>query len=514
MKKIPLIIVAVICLVSALGISLNARWLYPDMSIDMEDSSVIDVNVSEFEYYPEIVIRKVTPISSSVSYENSYYRQPSKVDSTITGNSGSEVVYRIDARNYSETETFVYSGAVCDSNVYSTFNHIELSVSTDENCNNLLNNNPSSVAQTGTLIAPGEDFVFYVKYSLTDDVSLGTLVINYIFRPVTYSVTYLHNNQEFAIEHIVDNSKAYSLIDEKPTQSGASFVGWVNVNGVVVDSIPKGNTHNYTLSASWDKIYLIIFADAQGNVLYQEQFTSSSTALSQQGQATVDQILADLNAEAEKEHMTVSWSEYTIKGSKQDIMVKAIYAYNGILNLRPMYDEPDDGIVDYYQVEAVDSLPETVIVPGSVGGVPVKVVKRITNIDGDQDWNNFEKNVTTIIIEEGVESLGDKNDKDHNGNALAWTPNLATVKLPSTLTYLGKNTFSRNIALGGFGYGDDKKVLTIEFNGTKTQWKALISKSDSSWDGGLKDGSVVKCTDGYFELDKGVFSSSWKEKSY
>ena len=106
---------------------------------------------------------------------------------------------------------------------------------------------------------------------------------------------------------------------------------------------------------------------------------------------------------------------------------------------------------------------------------------------------------------EGVEIL------EHN--SLAWTPNLGTVKLPGTITTLGKNTFSRNILLGGFGRGDDKKVLTIEFNGTKAEWQDILRNSDNNWDGGLKAGSVVRCTDGYYELS-GSWSLSWKEKSY
>ena len=92
-------------------------------------------------------------------------------------------------------------------------------------------------------------------------------------------------------------------------------------------------------------------------------------------------------------------------------------------------------------------------------------------------------------------------------NSLAYTKDLDTVKLPSTITKLGKNTFSRNT-------GDDKKVLTIEFNGTKDEWKAIVANSASDWHNGLKTGSVVKCTDGYFELERGflgVGGYTWNE---
>jgi hypothetical protein len=205
--------------------------------------------------------------------------------------------------------------------------------------------------------------------------------------------------------------------------------------------------------------------------------------------------------------MSVSWSEYTIKGAKADISVKAIYAYNGVLNLEPVYEQPDDGIVDYYQVKAVDTLPETVRIPGSIGGVPVKVVLRVANKEGSSDWNNYASGVYTIIVEEGVESLSIKGDDEYDTNALAYTPNLKLVQLPSTLKYIGKNAFSRN-------FGDDKKVITIEFNGTKAEWKAIEKHSD--WDNGLKTNTIVQCSDGYFKLKTTEFlgvtlSKSWSE---
>ena len=359
----------------------------------------------------------------------------------------------------------------------------------------------SANAHEGTPIAPNENFVFYISYTLTKNVTINDVVIEYVFKPIIYTVTYLNGNQTFAVEHVTNNQRVYNVTSKKPQHQSLVFAGWVNANAVVVNTIPVGNTNNYTLSASWENVYLIIFADVNGNVLYQEQFTDSSTKLSDSGQAKVDQILAELNAEASKDHMVVTWSEYDIASAKSDITVKAIYAYNGILNLVPVYEQPDDGIVDYYKVVAVDTLPENVLVPSNIDGIPVKVVERIANTEGENDWNNYAEAVKTITIQEGIERL--------EWNSLAWTPNLSTVKLPSTITYLAKNTFSRNDL-----FGNDKKVLTIEYNGTIAEWKALVANSDKSWDGGLQNGSVVLCKDGYLELSKGLFSSSWKEKSY
>ena len=56
MKKIPIIIVAFICLISVFGISLSAEWIYPDMSISYEKDSQTEVTLNEFGYAPEEVL--------------------------------------------------------------------------------------------------------------------------------------------------------------------------------------------------------------------------------------------------------------------------------------------------------------------------------------------------------------------------------------------------------------------------------------------------------------------------
>lgn len=455
--------------------------------------------------FDEVVIAKVETLSSTLEYEDSYQVVPTNLKSTFTGISGQKVVYKITAHNYSETLSYVYAGVSYDSSIFPDINNVTFSASLDSNNTDVMGSDVSSTYYVGTAITPESDFIFYVTYTLTDNLSVGEILINYVFKPIIYTVTYLNNNENFAVEHVTDNSVAHNVITDKPVNSNLVFCGWVNANAIVVTTIPAGNTNSYMLSASWENVYLIIFADANGEVLYEEQFTDSSTKLSAEGQARVDQILADLNVMASQQDMKVTWSDYDISSATSDITVKAIYSYDGLLNLVPVYEEPDDGIVDYYKILAVDSLPNTVEVPGEVNGVPVKVVERITNVDGDKDWDNFEENVKSIIIGEGVERL------EHN--SLAWTPNLSTVKLPNTLKFMGKNTFSRNIALGGFGRGDDKKVLTIDYNGTKAEWKQVLANSNADWDGGLKKGSIVRCSDGYFELE-GTFSLSWKEKSY
>ena len=501
MKFPKSIFLIIVLLITFAAVPLTyATWLYTNNFTNPTQHN-LGVNLKDFIYYDEVVITKLTPVSTTVSNENSILMQPTAVETEITGSAGQKIVYKAEAHNYSKTETYIYAGASYSSDVYSALNKLTVSVSDDAQNLSPINADISAAFCEGTPVGPGENFVFYITYTLTDNIYSDKIMVDYVFKPIIYEVTYLNNNETFAVDYVTNNDVAYNVKREAPENSSLVFGGWVNANAVTVTTISKGNTNNYTLSASWENVYLIIFADVKGNVLYQEQFTDSSTKLSTEGQATVDRILSELNTEAKKEDMSVSWSEYDIANASNDITVKAIYAYAGVLNLVPVYEQPDDGIVDYYKVVAVDTLPEEVFVPGNVGGVPVRVIERIANTEGENDWNNYAGNVKRIVIQEGVERL--------EWNSLAWTPNLTTVKLPSTINYLAKNTFSRNDI-----FGNDKKALTIEFNGTKAEWKALLAKSDKDWAGGLKDGSVVKCSDGYFELNKGLFSSKWEEKSY
>ena len=80
--------------------------------------------------------------------------------------------------------------------------------------------------------------------------------------------------------------------------------------------------------------------------------------------------------------------------------------------------------------------------------------------------------------------------------------------MPSTITTLGKNTFSRNNTIGGIlGGENDKKQLTIHYNGSKADWDAISKNED--WDHGLKDNSVVICSDGKYVLDVSWGNYNW-----
>lgn len=450
--------------------------------------------------FDTLVITSVETVNATVNAEEHTRLIPTNLNSTISGTAGQRIVYRITVHNYSETETYIFNGIRYSDIFGEAMDRMTVTVSADEGGTVVLPN-AEQACVTGTPVAPGEDLAFYVTYTLTGDFASEPIWINYVFAPVVYTVTYMNENEIWAVDYIVNNQQVYYVRTEAPELPEGDvrvFYDWVNANADAVDSYPIGNTNSYTLSAKWDNLHLIIFVDEFGNVLYEETFTDSSTALSKEGQETVDAILAELQAAAAADEMSVAWDDYTIKGAKSDIVVRPIYTYSGNLRFTPM-DRNGDGIIDYYQVDAVSKLKNPTKIPGQYKGLPVETVNKLYLNEDNFDYG---AGVKTIEIGEGVQTL--------NRNALAYTSDLTLVKLPSTMTSIGKNAFSRN-------FGSDKKKLTIEFNGTMAEWKTLVANSHSEWHNGLKTGSLVKCSDGYFELDRGFLELggyNWKERKY
>ena len=328
-----------------------------------------------------------------------------------------------------------------------------------------------------------------------DDVSTNVSVQMQEFVYPLFTVTYMVGNEEYAKDEHYDASKDYVVKGAPVGYDG--FKHWVNANGDPVPAtISKDNTNDYILYAVWYDKYIIKFIDEDGALIYSEEFDERDTKLSDAGQAVVDAWLTNENAVESVNNIEVTWPSYTLAGANGDIIVRPVYTYKGYLNMKPSYNEA--GVVDSYTIVAVDSLPKDVVIPGSIGGVPVTVVERITNESGS--WNNYAENVETIRIEENIERL--------ENNSLAYTPNLATVYLPNSLEYMDKNTFSRN-------FGDDKKSIKIVFNGTMAEWRTIDNNSHDTWYGGLQTGTVVECSDGYFELTTRDYlvtaTYTWKE---
>ena len=293
-----------------------------------------------------------------------------------------------------------------------------------------------------------------------------------------YSVTYMDatGKNVLAVEYVTAGERSESKVwaDEYTVRTGSItpadanqvFKYWVNAGSVQTTTIKAGNRNDVVLYEAWDNPYTARFVDQFGNVIYSETFTKSNPAVSVPEVPAVD-------------NCTGVWEDYSLANATGDITIRPIYTYNGKLKLVPI-DNPEDGIVDYYQVEAVDTLDEITIIPGYFNGLPVKVIEKLYK--NNNNWD-FGAGVKTIIIEEGVEELAH--------NSLAYTKSLDTVELPNSLKKLGKNTFSRNT-------GDDKKVLEITYNGTMAEFAAI--GKDEDWHNGLKTGTTVVCSDGTYTL--------------
>ena len=313
----------------------------------------------------------------------------------------------------------------------------------------------------------------------------GVTVIRYF-----YTITYMDaiGEKVLAVEYATEGERSesklwadkYTVRTESITPAGSNqvFKYWVNAGSAQMTEIPAGNRNDIILYESWDNPYTARFLDQFGNVIYSETFTKSNPTVSVPPVPNVDDCIG-------------VWEDYNLKNATGDVTIRPIYTYAGKLKLTPV-DDPKDGVIDYYKVEAVAELDETTIIPGYFNGLPVKVVEKLYKNEDNFDYGS---GVTTIIIQEGVEEL--------KGNSLAYTKDLDVVKLPSTITTLGKNTFSRN-------FGDDKKVLQIIYNGTGDDFKKVMNNSVEStgflsadlWYGGLKVGSTVECTDGTYTLTK------------
>ena len=335
----------------------------------------------------------------------------------------------------------------------------------------------------------------------------GVEVINY-----RYSITYVNDYQVLAIKYVTEsgavktaNDVATNLVKEWASANITGtweFGGWMNAGSTKLESIDKDNTKNIVLYPYFNKPYTARFVDQNGNVVAWCLFHAEDlTKLDATKDAARSLLPApgtnfafdywEVNANGNK----VQYSKNNFKNYTYDVTIYPVYRYTGNLKLTPV-DEDSDGTIDYYKVEAIDTLDETTIIPGYVNGVPVKLVEKL--YENDNSWD-FGSGVKTVIIEEGVEELA--------RNSLGYTNDLTTVELPSTLTKLGKNTFSRNLWYNVLG-DKDTKVLNIKYNGTKADWDKVVANSDSEWANGLKKGTTVECTDGTYTVTSVNYETS------
>ena len=343
----------------------------------------------------------------------------------------------------------------------------------------------------------------FSRYVLQSD---GVLLNSSVSGSV-YTVTYMNGNEIYAVEYVWNNTVAHAVQgapSNKPADSDG-FDGWTIVgNSNAVTSIPADNESDYVLYANWrytDK-HVVRFVDADATLIYEEIFEEGASKLSSEGQKIIDKALKELKAEADsgladngyttelswsvrEGGETVEWTPSMLSSAKDDVTVRALYTLNKTgsnqtVTLTPQYDSTT-GAVTHYQVDGTQGLSGEVIIPGTIGPIPVARVEDVSSDD-------LNSGLTKVIFEEGVKEIG--------ANALAMTSGLKEVVLPNSLERIEANAFSS--AFGSWS----GKTITIYFHGTAEEWEALDKVNN--WDQGLAKNSKIVCDDGTVWLATGT----------
>ena len=292
---------------------------------------------------------------------------------------------------------------------------------------------------------------------------------NTAVKEAKYTITYIYEGSVLDVVYVTDNTVVVKTANAElekfvtdSTENDYVFDAWVNAGGVEVDEIAAGNTTNITLYVTWKSYHVARFVDQFGNVIYEASFKKG------------DNSIVGVPAVPEIPYCTGTWEDYSEKLNKatSDIVIYPVYTIDSSMLIATPVDENDDGIIDYYKIGSVGLIGTggEVIIPGYINGIPVKVVTSLSA--------TIQGSVTKIEVQEGVEELSSR--------SFAGTPDLTEVWLPSTIKKLGSNTFSIQ--------GNDKKdELTIHFDGTKAQWDAIAK--ESNWAKGMRNGSMIICTD-------------------
>ena len=323
-----------------------------------------------------------------------------------------------------------------------------------------------------------------------------------------YTVTYMSLGEVYAVDYVWNNTVAYTVRTDHPAiPTGAEeFGGWTYVGSTdEVTNIEAGNTLSLVLYANWVYVnrYTVRFVDPKSQLLYEEQFEEGA-GLSSAGQAEIERILQQLEAEANVDSATTNieyevswvaensngnledWDPDSLRDARADVTVRAEYTAtntdtSGILNIIPVYGDND--IVTHYEVIGTAGLTGDITVPGTINGIPVAVV---TDISSD----TLNTGLNRIEFLPGVQEIGD--------DAMAMTLNLSEVVIPSSVHKIGSNAFANT-----WGGTLINKTVDITFDGTWERWKEI---TEDGWDSGLGGGSRVICTDGTYQKSGGLGS--------
>ena len=373
---------------------------------------------------------------------------------------------RVEAGNYCNAFSNPRYGVPNDPDTGKPVTGFPHSHSGDDTCNELLVFNQLYGGGQGVYGAVGHDYVDVKTYA--------------------YAIQYINAQQLIAETFVADNSKDFTVANEKAQKAAEDWVkeqgygevvfgGFVNAGSTKVTVVPAGNPDNIILYPYFNKPYTARFVDQNGNVLAWCLFHSEKT--------DVIKIIEDTRALAESQLVfeedfsfdkwevhftddngaTIDTADYNannIKNYTTDVTIYPVYKYNGDVSLIPM-DTNGDGSIDYYQVAgygAKTGEQELVEIPGYVLGVPV----------------------TTI-----------------NADAFSSYDDLHSVRIPGTIEEINSQSFTAN---QGSSWNPKRDTVTLYYEGDPAVWQAAMEKSNkkdysgmlkNSWDNNMGDGSRV-----------------------
>ena len=288
-----------------------------------------------------------------------------------------------------------------------------------------------------------------------------------------YSVTYMtaDGKEVLDVEYVTEGERSDSKIwadlyeIEKilpDVSSSQQFNGWVNAGSVAIDEIPAGNRNNIVLFASWTSPYTARFVDHNGNVIYSESFKKGATKL---------QFVPDPPV---FEGFNSTWESYDLSNAKGDITIRPIFDVNGgIIRLTPVYNSVDNSL-EYYKVTGVNVSDDNinVVIPSELNGVPIIEI---------------------------------------SDNAFAEFDNITTVKIPTSITYLGADAFADEENKPWYQGGSLKyEQITFLYEGTYEQWQSITK--DPEWDRYVGEGSrIYFLADGTYS-EETASNGTWSEK--
>ncbi len=230
---------------------------------------------------------------------------------------------------------------------------------------------------------------------------------------------------------------AKGLLDD--TYAGDNFGGWVTAGSQKIQNIPKNNTKDVILYPSHTEKITVRFVDQNGNVIYSETIVKGTGKLEK---IPVPPVVDGFES---------NWEEYDLSKATQDITIKPIFDAEGnIIRLTPVYNSLDNSL-EYYKVTGVNVSDANIniVIPSELNGVPIIEI---------------------------------------SNNAFAEFNNITTVKIPTSITYLGADAFA-NKETSGILSTLKYEQITFLYEGTYEDWQRI--EKDENWDRYVGQGSKI-----------------------